>query len=368
MAIEAGGGPFPPRPASTTVSIKGAGSELSLRAGVVVSARVLGTAGETGEGLWRISIGGKELIARADRALAPGAVLRATVEHGAEGLVLRPLVEAAEHQAAVLASLGLPGDAASRAALLAALGAGLKPEAGPLARIRRASLSQGDEASESRAGLAARLEAKGLAALPEAVDELEALADGGGSARDRGNGSGSSPGDGRGKGDGPGSEAPGRRREAGGVSPEAEEVSHLAASLAALSGRLAKDGEGGVLALFNHTGRRGGVLVPFSFTLGNIAFDGSLLLQLPLFPGGPLSAEGRFSAAALDVSGSPGMWYFSFETLGKGRSRLRLEAPADRPGLDWGSLAGSLRASGCELVVGLRAADDMAAEGVLVDA
>ncbi|HUX40160.1 MAG TPA: hypothetical protein VMV83_03245 [Rectinemataceae bacterium] len=360
MAIEAGGSPPGlPRPAVASLLAFNADQGASLRVGVVVSVRVIG---EAGAGHWRLSVSGPNLlattlVAKSERAFAAGEAFRAKVERGASGFVLRPLAEQGEREAALLGSLGLPTDAGARAALLASLAAGLRPEAGRLARMRKAigEPESGEERLRDRAAMAARLEARGLGSDASAVDRLEALASGGGDGRDEGYGSrdqgeeghAARPSAGEGKEPPPPSDP---------IAAGEEEIAGIATMLAKFALRKAdpgRDGDEGLLGLFNHLGGRSGVLLPFAFRYGNIAFEGSLLVQLQRSMGGISSIEGRFAAFRPEASRLPEReWLFVYQPKGRGLSRLRMEPPAWGGNRDWNALAASLEASGCELIVG----------------
>lgn len=358
MAIEAGPAPQGlPRLGHSALPLVGAGTEAKLRAGAFVSLRVLG---EGGPGLWRLDLGGRLLLARSELQLRPGELLRARVERGGEGLVLRLLASPAARQDALLAGLGLPPDAASRAALLALLAEGLKPEAARLLRLRRVGLTAtGEEERRERAALGARLEAKGLGAEAGGVEALRALlagrGPGGEDASREGKREGRNPGpppipppSGQGEGSRGGEAATGSGPEARPAEgPPASELAELEALLSSLAGRR---GEGGLLSLFNHLGKRGGVLLPFAFSYGNIAFEGSLLLQLPQFPGAPPRLEARFAAGrAEELSEDRRPWYLVLDRVGSGGWRLRFEAPRPLSEPELGRLRELLISSGCEL-------------------
>ena len=353
MASETGTGPMGlPRLGINKSSID-AGSGAQLRTGVVVSVRVLA---EMGPGLWRLRIGDREVVARAERALAPGMSFRAKIEAGSSTIVLHPLAQEAGREASLLAKLGLPDDAASRLALLASLAEGLKPEASRLGRIRRALRGgdggEGDE--RERAGMAARLEAKGLASDPGAIDRLEALSGGDGESA------------------GGREEHPARERKYSLGHPwkgeDPMDIAALLASLVRARSAPAEDGVAKLLGLYNHLGRKGGVLVPFSLGIGSIAFKGSLLLHLPYFAGLPVFVEGRFSTRQTTAGEAKAKgWYFVYESQGRGKSRIRLETPPGQEPALIDQLAETLRESGCELVVGPIDRDVRGLEEVLVD-
>ncbi|HUX38461.1 MAG TPA: hypothetical protein VMV44_11220 [Rectinemataceae bacterium] len=374
MAIEAGSGPSGlPRLGAIQSSVD-AGSGAQLRTGVVVSVRVLA---DLGQGLWRLRAGDSELVARSERNLAPGMSFRAKVEAGATAIVLHPLVNDGSRQATLLAKLGLPDDSASRLALMASLVEGMRPEAARLGRIRRALRGgEGGEGEErDRAAMAARLEAKGLASGPEAVDLLESLAGGdGGDSR-----GGGDENHGRDRkyplglsekeGDRPRPDSIGSNEGGGGKSAEPVDIAVLLTSLVRAHAAPASDEVAAFLGLFNHLGKKGGVLLPFSLCIGSIAFKGSLLLHLPYFSGLPVFVEGRFSThRQASNEGSASSWYFVYESQGRGKSRIRLELPEwhDRALID--QLAETLRESACELVVGPIDRGVEGLEEVLVDA
>ena len=360
MAIETGGNPPGlSRPPSLSLLAFNADQGASLRAGVVVSLRVLG---EAGSGSWRLSVSGPgfaaaTLVAKSERTFDAGESFRARVERASGGIVLRPLAVQGEREALFLSSLGLPTDAGARAALLASLAMGLRPEAGRLARIRNAvgDPEAGEERLRDRAAIAARLEARGLAADAGAVDRLETLSSGG---RD----GGAEEGGGRGAEEESGREP--QVAEQGHASPSetedvprgADEVALIATLLQSFALRRADPESGrdeGLLGLFNHLGGKNGVLLPFAFSYENIAFEGSLLVQLQRAIGGLSSIEGRFTALRSDESRpSEREWIFIYQPRGRGRSRLRIEAPASGDNRDWKALEVALAASGCDLVVG----------------
>lgn len=359
MAIEAGGSPPGlPRPSAPSLLAFNADQGASLRVGVVVSVRVLGAAGA---GSWRLSVSGPSLpattlVAKSERSFAAGEAFRAKVERGPSGFVLHPLAEQGEREAALLSSLGLPSDASARMALLASLAAGLRPEAGRLTRMRRAigDGEAGEEKLRDRAAMAARLEARGLGSDAKTVDRLETLASGGGDEGHEdygGRGEQSEEGPVTGEAAGAGHEPP-----TDSIAPGEYEIAAMSTMLAKLALRradLGKDGKEGLLGLFNHLGARGGVLLPFAFRYGNIAFEGSLLVQLQRSTGGISSIEGRFAAFRPEESRpAEREWLFVYQPKGRGLSRLRMEPPAWGGRRDWAALAASLDASGCELVVG----------------
>jgi hypothetical protein len=352
-AGKAGPQGLPSRPESSLL-IQSAGTGVPLRAGAFVSLRVLA---DLGGGDYRVLAGGQELRARAGEALVVGSLLRAKVEEaprgaareGSPAFLLRILPTPAEKQAGILATLGLPADAAGRAALAASLAEGLKPEAPRLARLRRAALTGGEGEEGERAAIAARLEAKGFEASAEAVEALVDLARGGAGRGGRG-------GDGeRGPGDSPaGGQSPeiGRATEVGLFAEGEELVAALAGLFRELFGRA--DPRSGLLGLYNHARAGDGeLLVPFQIELGEIAFKGSFRLHLARIPGGPLGLEGRFRAYRVDSDdGTGASWGFSLETAGRGRSMLRLSAPDPSSLGDLEGLRSALLASGCELRLG----------------
>ena len=319
-----------------------AGSGVTLQAGALVSLKVLA---ELGKGLYRVSLGGRELSAQSSSPLLIGALLKARVERAgtpspgtqAEGgsLVLRILASAAEKQADLLSGLGISPDRAALAALAASLAEGIKPDGSRLGRMRRAVASGNEGEEEQRAAFAARLESKGLESSPAFVDTLVALAGGGDDA---------SPGE--------GARDEAERLESaeqpGSDAGDDELLSALAGLLQKLFTRSGPDS--GLLGLYNHArGDRGELLVPFLFELGFIEFRGSFLLHLPHIVGGPLVVEGRFRASKQggdDPKGS--YWGFVLESTARGGSILRLGPPV---ACDFSGLESGLAASGCVLKV-----------------
>lgn len=275
------------------------------------------------------------MSARGEASLLPGTVFQARVERGAErgasSLLLR-LVQGGA--AAAIARAGLPDDGSSRAALVALLREGLAPDPRTLSRVRRAAardaaaIARGERLQDEESALAARLEAKGIAASDERVAALSAES--------------------WGRGDGSADHRDGRR-EARPEIPAAEPASADAALLSAgidvekdfeamipadkasavlgaflrsLSER--SGGDGGFLQLFNHAPGNDGswIYVPFSFELDSVAFAGSFRLHLPCLRGGPGKIEARFEARCGDRR-IP--WSFDLD-FGSPSRELRIES------------------------------------------
>jgi hypothetical protein len=177
----------PPAISGAPSLIVDAGSGAKLRAGVPISVTVLEN---PAPGLYRILVEGQSLRARSGLALSPGSVLLARVLPAPAGGGILLKLEAGKPPApgfppgvdSLLARLGLPVDAAGRLAASALLAEGLAPNPASLNRVKRTVLghagAEGSDALDEAARLAARLEAKGLAASPEAVGALAAAGDG----------------------------------------------------------------------------------------------------------------------------------------------------------------------------------------------
>jgi hypothetical protein len=177
------------------------------------------------------------------------------------------------------------------------------------------------------------MEAKGLPADADALDELFALSD----ARS-GGGGGSGGGDREGEKKGDSSDKPLGSEQLNTIAPPFDldrdfqaEISEdnltgvLGVFLRGLASRA--DEEGGKLALFNQLrGKEGSwVILPFRFALDEVDFSGSFRIQLPHLRGG----QGRFEA---DFSASRGLksedWSF-FASFGGARPpSLRLVTPS----------------------------------------
>lgn len=325
--------------------VPSAGSGVPLRAGAVVSVRILS---ELGQGRYRVLAAGKELLASSLARLSQGSIYDARVENAHPGdprLVLRLLPGLDERRASLLASQGLPDDALSRLALTALLSEGLRPARELLLRVRRAIKNVPEGEKAERASLAARFEAKGLGAEEKAVEIVGGFSDPGGRER------GGAETDGH-RGEKPPGKAPGVSLHADSTafdlsgplersfSPE-ELIPALGAFVRALVERSAapRDKEEELLGLFNHArGVEGGALLaPFRFELDSVAFDGSFRLQLPYMPGGPCRFEAHFTvskAAAPETE----TWSFVLEPEGRGASKLLLRSgrvllPAERDAL-----------------------------------
>jgi hypothetical protein len=249
-----------------------------------------------------------------------------------------------DRRAAIIAAAGLPNDQASRVALAAILSETLAPEPRVLSRVRRAALR--DSGEGGLADLAAKMEAKGLRADADALDELIALSDARSDGDSGGDGAGAEGSDAR-----SGQEGGDRHRGDPGVTPgvtvtpidlsrdfRAElDEENLPRALGAFIRGLASrsDSGGGKLALFNHLrGKEGSwVILPFRFALDEVDFSGSFRIQLPYLRGG----QGRFEAV---FSASRGLesedWSFFASFGGAHPSSLRLvkptsaKIPADR--------------------------------------
>jgi len=396
-----------------------AGSGATLRAGVSVSVTVLDRASP---GLYRILAGGEVLMARSEIPLEAGSILKARVEKlpGLSGLLLRlepqPRSQgpAAQGLDALLSRLQLPSDIATRLAASALLAEGLAPTQASILRVKRALAGVasaggqvGKEAGSPEARLAARMEAKGLEATPEALSSLLAAGDG-----RSGSGQGGQGREGRGK-EGqehaPGGQGEARKEAEGAMATErsaavdgdssrtaasglverclpAEGLSRsLGAFLRGLCTRTAgaADGAGdAALGLYNHARADSGgrVIVPFRFSLDSVAFTGSFHILLPYIVGGPGRLEARFRTGreGLEASGSGSQegaeWRFDL-AFGSGTTRLVLGRPTGPDGRSqagkafeelFRELAASLSESGCTVVMAGAAADD--GEGVDLDA
>lgn len=307
----------------------------TLQAGVSISVTVLE---DLGQGLWKVAAGGRLLTARAETLLQPGAKFLARVEIGPDGESLLLRIQEAPQGAAgprgfdsLVRDAGLPLDAAGRWAASALLSMGQKALAPVLARVRRAVLSEGDldpKSMEARAGLAASLEAKGLAASPEAVDALFGLSQG--SVGEDGGGSG-----GEAQSRNPGQPTGEVERQI----PSEEVEAALSAYLRDLCLSVSQDSEAslgrgkeGLLGLFNHArGTLGGsILIPFAFSLDAIAFSGNFRILLPYMAGGPGRIEARFTAT--DREGlKESAWAFDLGLGGKAPQLSLLEARGEAP-------------------------------------
>jgi hypothetical protein len=348
-------------PASPSQQTANAGPGASLRAGVSISVTVLE---DLGSGLWRVEAGGRQLTARSEGSLVLGSSFLAKVEAGPDGEALllrvldsRPLPPSSGPQGfdRLLQASGLAADPAGRWAASALLAQGQKALPAVLARVRRASLSDADAPDprtlEARSAIAAGLEAKGLAASPEAVDGLLDLAgDGQGAGQGRGQGS---------QGGGQGSQAGGQAGPGPGISepqPPSPEVELLLSAedaekglSAFLRGLCLASGKESLLGLYNHAraGGRGSILVPFAFSLDSIAFSGSFRIQLPYMDGGPGRIEARFTVQGPDEAGGR-PWAFDLGFGGQRPQLSLLEAGGTLPGADLAeALGSSLMDLGC---------------------
>jgi hypothetical protein len=132
-------------------------------------------------GLWSVLVDGKRLTARAERHLEPGGLYAARLS--ADGSLLKTGAPVpASRVAELLASLKLPNDGASRAAVAALMGESLPLNDANIKALRRAMARREDPES---ARLAARALAAGLD--PEGVGMDTILADYGG-GREQGQG------------------------------------------------------------------------------------------------------------------------------------------------------------------------------------
>ena len=392
-----------------------AGSGAMLRAGVSVSVTVLDRASP---GLYRILAGGEVLMARSEVHLEAGSILKAKVEKltGLSGLLLRLEPQPPSQGAAMpgldalLSRLQLPSEAATRLAASALLAEGLAPTQASILRVKRAFAAippsvgkDGEEAGSPEARLAARMEAKGLEARPEALSSLQAASDGSFGSGQEGQGrEGQDPDDRRDQGDGLGKE--GRIAEADGAS-EANGASErsdasglmemslpsegLARSLGAflrglcMRSAAASGGAGdATLGLYNHARADAGgrIIVPFRFSLDSVAFAGSFHILLPYIVGGPGRFEARFRTGreGFEASGAESPegaeWRFDL-AFGSGKARLVLGRPGGPDGHSqagrafeelFREFAASLSEAGCTVTMAGAEAD--AGEGVDLDA
>jgi len=372
-------------PAEVSLLVSGAGSGRGLRVGAVVSVEVLERLGPE---LYRIKAAGMVMSARAS-SLAPGSSFSARVERAGGGFVLRALPERGDSLQAIIARSGLPDDNLSRLAVAALLREGVAPEARSVLRVRRAgSSAEGrdeEEASERRT-MAARLEAKGIAAEELVVDGISDLGSG---ARDRG-GPGEQSGR-RGRGGQEGGAARGESddsalfagRAADGLPIdlgrsferrlEPKDLPRvLGALLRALS--LNSGGEGDLLSLFNHLRGRDGswVHIPFAFDLDSIAFSGGFRVKLPYIGGGPGRMEARFRSSRRGEE-SHREWRVDLRFGAAEGTRLRIDA-SDPKALTaakrlFGAFTGELSALGCSVSLGGPGKDaEAGAEGLDLDA
>lgn len=187
---------------------QGTGAERELRTGAFVSFKVLG---ESGPGLYRVLVAGRERSLLSEVPLATGSFVRGRLQpagagsgataaapgaDGADGLLrlvgapaaleasaepsaaghAAPGAGPASRAAAELGRLGLPASPPFLAALGALLAAGLRPEAALMKRlvrlVDRPGLELEGREARARLELGARLESKGLAAEEESVGAL----------------------------------------------------------------------------------------------------------------------------------------------------------------------------------------------------
>jgi hypothetical protein len=347
----------------------GAGRGESLKAGAVVFIEVRERLGPE---LYRIAVGSRLMTASSSAALEAGTLLRARVERSGAGLVLRMLDAgrgARDAAAQAILKAGLPLDEASRVALAALLGAGISPGGAALGRVRQAALRAAAAGREDESGLvelAARMEAKGLAADEAALDELARAGDGrSGDRSESGLGSGGGRGDGAGERGGEAELPAGEASLASNIDlesdferaiPEDELPAGLGVFLRALVLRTAEAGRvplesrapfegvsGERLGLFNHAKAKDGawLLVPFRFALDSVAFAGNLRIQLPCVPGGPGRIEARFDASG---ESPPETWRASLSFGGGARPALRIADPKGAGSLRFRSLIESFEA------------------------
>lgn len=363
-------------PASASQPKANAGPGASLRAGVSISVTVLE---DLGQGLWRVEAGGRSLTARAEGPLGLGSTFLARVETGPDGesILLRPEPRGLAGAAGpagppgfdqLLRDSGLVPDPAGRWAASALLAQGQKALPAVLARVRRAILSEAGaepRALETRAGIAAGLEARGLASSPEAVDALASLAEG--RTGEGGGSGGESPRGGTSKGrdqaeaPGPGSRetlAPSEAAASGeGLGPlplaEAEKAlaSYLRGLCLATATAAAEPRQDGLLGLFNHARSPAGgpILIPFAFSLDSIAFSGVFRILLPYMAGGPGRIETRCLVRDREGKGERA-WAFDLGFGGPRPQLSLLEAAGSAPGEDLVRVLGeSLLDLGCRV-------------------
>lgn len=356
------------------VADTGAGRGESLKAGAVVYVELRE---RLGPGLYRIAVGPRLMTAASSALLEPGTMLKARVDRSGDGLVLRMLdAGRGTRDAAAQAILkaGLPLDEASRIALAALLGAGMAPGGAALGRVRQAALRAAASGREDESGLvelAARMEAKGLAAEESLLDRIARSGDGRSGDWGGGRSGGRS---GAGGGGGEGADGPARasdfdlERDFERAIPVDELPAGLGAFLRALVLRTGEaggappespapsEGVGGdELGLFNHVKAKDGawLLVPFRFALDSVAFAGNLRIQLPYVPGGPGRIEARFDASS---GAEPETWRASLSFGGGSRPALRVAAPSGALSPRFRSLIEAFEAgmagSGCSAAVG----------------
>lgn len=366
----------------------GAGRASSLKAGALVFVTVRQNLGGD---LYAVSVGPRLLSAVSSSSLQIGSVLKARVELSGGEFVLRLArggqpergasgageagarsFSSSDKAASLLASAGLPNDAAGRTALIALLGAGLSPEGRALVRVRAAALRGAAEGREDEyASLAARMEEKGMSAEGEALEELLSLGDG--RSGDRGHSGGGEGGSGRrgGSGDRGGASVHSYNAQIAGrildsdfeLEVPEEELSAVLGSLVhGIVSRAQTEADpaqgASILARFNSLRGKGGgwVLSPFRFSLGEVDFAGSFRIQLPYLRGG----EGRFEAYFSASRASQGfpcpdeareLWSFFLSFGGSRASSLRLVAPGGGELLPArvDELASLLAASSCVL-------------------
>jgi hypothetical protein len=319
---------------------------------------------EGGTELYRISLGSRSLTALSSARLEPGTTLKARVERSGDAISLRILPPdraggaAREAAQAALSAAGLPNDQAARAALGALLREGAAPEARALSRVRRAALLEG-EGGGRKTELAAMMEAKGLPAESESIEAIaEALSGGGRDGAEGGWRGEDSPGGGHREGRGEPRLGPlepgfGLERDLELEIPEDDLSRALAGLFRAMALRVGEDG--GKLAVFNQLrGPEGSwVLVPFRFSLDEVAFAGSFRIQLPYVLGGPGRFEARFTASRGSIPGAAMEEWSLFSSFGGGGpASLILLAPEGKAGLARSRIAAleaSLAELGCRL-------------------
>jgi hypothetical protein len=323
---------------------------MSLKAGALVSVLVRERLGPE---LYRVSIGPRLLTASSATLLEPGTLLKARVERAGDSLILRigsgdGLVKnRTEALPSAISPSSMPNDAAAQAAAAALLREGVAPEPRSLSRVRRALLREAAEGGEL-GDLAARMEAKGLAAETTALDGLErsyAFAE----PREGFGGSG---------GEAPAEGRDGEGRGGSGPPPLELQEAELPRVLADLIRSLLTRTSGGTqsasslsLALFNHLrGPQGSwVIVPFHFALDAIDFAGSFRIQLPYVRAGQGLFDARFSASRGPSSED---WSFFLNFGGGQVTSLRIQAPKGKIGRSskrFAELADGLSSLACSL-------------------
>ncbi len=151
--------------ANSISRIQSVGSAARPDAGAFVLVRA---EGRLPSGLWSVLVDGKRLSARAERPLEPGGLYAAHMSK--DGSLLKTGAPVpASRVAELLASLRLPDDGASRAAVAALMGEGLPLSDANIKALRRAAAKREDPES---ARLAARALAAGLDPERISLDEI----------------------------------------------------------------------------------------------------------------------------------------------------------------------------------------------------